>query len=59
MQILFESTDEDVVHRNVCLFVNTNPVFNSSTVSKRNLNSQNLIKMKLISNNPIQRLQLL
>ena len=46
---LFESTDEDIV--------NTNPKSYSSTVSKRNLNSQNLLKMKLISNNLIQRLQ--
>ena len=45
------------VHRNVCLFVNTSTVFYSSTVSKRNLNNQSLIKMKLISNNPIRKLR--
>ena len=32
----YNSTDEDVVHRNVCRLVNTIPVFYSFTVSKRN-----------------------
>ena len=44
MQILFESTDEDVVHRNVCRLVNTIPAFYSFTVSKRNQNRPNLIE---------------
>ena len=34
MQMLFESTDEDVVHRNVCRLVNTIPDFYSFTVLK-------------------------
>ena len=34
MQILFESTDEDVVHRKVCRLVNTTPAFYSFTVLK-------------------------
>ena len=34
MKILFESTDEDVVQRNVCRLVNTIPAFYSPTVLK-------------------------
>ena len=34
MQMLFESTHEDVVHRNVCRLVNTIPAFYSFTVLK-------------------------
>ena len=34
MQMLFESTDVDVVHRNVCRLVNTIPAFYSFTVFK-------------------------
>ena len=34
MQMLFESTDEDVAHRNVCRLVNTIPAFYSFTVLK-------------------------
>ena len=34
MQMLFESIDEDLVHRNVCRLVNTIPAFNSFTVLK-------------------------
>ena len=34
MQILSQSTDEDVVHQNVCRLVNTIPAFNTFTVLK-------------------------
>ena len=37
MQMLFEGTDEDVVHRNVCRLVNTMSAFYSFTVLKEKL----------------------
>ena len=52
MQIIFESTDEDVVHRNLCRFVNTNHAFYLFTASKEKSELPNLIKMKLISSKP-------
>ena len=36
MQMLFESTDEDIVHRNVYRLVNKIPAFYSITVLKEN-----------------------
>ena len=44
----FESTDEDIVHRNVYRLVNTIPVFCSLTVSKRNKNRPNLKFLKIL-----------
>ena len=56
MQIIFESTDEDVAHRNLCRYVNTNHDFYLFTVSKEKSELPNLIKMKLISSNQIRKL---
>ena len=35
MKLLIESTDEDVLHQNICCLVNTIPVFYLFTISKR------------------------